>query len=243
LTNGGPGALRLYKRIFRSGPVHSILCWIGAQYIRLVYRTSRWQMVGGDTPQKFWDQNKPFILCFWHGRLLMMPYCWNRRSTIHMLISQHRDGQLIARTTGHFGIRTISGSTTHGGAAALRAMLQKYKSGDCIGITPDGPSGPRMHASDGVVQFARLSGAAILPATYSFSRRKLLSTWDRFMIPWPFGRGVIIWGSPITVPRDADADGVEAARKRVEEGLNAITDEADRFCGGTPVLPAELPTI
>ena len=86
------------KRVLRSEILRRGFCWLASYYIRLTYHTGRWTVIGAETPKRFWDEGKPFILCFWHGRLLMMPYCWNPRKPIHMLISQHRDGQLIAHT-------------------------------------------------------------------------------------------------------------------------------------------------
>ncbi len=229
-----------FKKVLRNDTVRRVLCWLGAQYIRLAYATGRWTVVGGESPRRFWDDGKPFILCFWHGRLLMMPYCWDRRRPISMLISQHPDGQIITRTVGHFGIDTVAGSTTRGGAAALRTMLRTLKTGGYVGITPDGPRGPRMRAGDGAVIVARLSGAPIIPAAYGVSRRRVLGTWDRFVFAWPFGRGVLVWGDPIHVPRGADVDALEAARRQVEDRLNADTAEADRLCGCAPVEPAPV---
>ena len=230
--------MRPLKRVLRSEAVRRLFCWLAAHYIRLVHATGRWHVVGGETPRRFWDEAKPFILAFWHGRLLMMPYCWDHRRTIHMLISQHRDGQLIARTVGHFGIRTAAGSSTRGGAQALRAMVKALAGGDCVGITPDGPRGPRMRASDGIVSVARLAGVPVIPAAYGTTHGRFLGTWDRFLVAWPFGRGVVVWGAPIEVARDAGAAAAEAARRRIEDGLNAVTAEADRLCGRTPVEPA-----
>lgn len=226
------------KTILKSDGFRRVVCWIGAQYIRLVRYSGRWRVVRGEIPRAYWDEGKPFILAFWHGRLLMMPYCWDLKKTIHMLISQHRDGQLIARTVGHFGIQTAAGSSTRGGTGALRTMLKALKAGEYVGITPDGPKGPRMRASDGVVQIARMSGVPVIPATYAVRRRKVLGSWDRFVVAWPFSRGVIVWGDPVEVPRDADTDAIEAARCAVEDGLNAITEEADRLMGCTVIEPA-----
>ncbi len=229
----------MMKRILKSDGFRRLLCWLGAQYIRFAHATGRWQVIGGAAAQAMWRDGKPFILCFWHGRLLMMPYCWPRDRTIHMLISQHRDGQIIARTVGHFGIRTVAGSSSKGGAQALRAMVKALKAGEWVGITPDGPRGPRMRASDGVVSLARLAGVPIIPATFGAARGRVLGSWDRFLVAWPFGRGVIVWGDPIEVPRDADATALEAARQSVEDALNDITAEADRLTGRAPVEPAE----
>ncbi|WP_316978416.1 lysophospholipid acyltransferase family protein [Shumkonia mesophila] len=231
-----------HKRILGSDAVRRMLCWLGAQYIRFVHATGRWSVVRGDVPQALWERGEPFILCFWHGRLLMMPYCWNRRVAIHMLISQHRDGQIIARTVGHFGIHAIAGSSKRGGAGALRAMLKALQAGECVGITPDGPRGPRMRASDGIVSVARLAGVPVVPATFAVDRRKVLGSWDRFVVAWPFARGVLVWGEPITVERDADDAAIEAARARVETALNAITAEADGLVGASPIEPAPTGT-
>ncbi|MEQ9555746.1 MAG: lysophospholipid acyltransferase family protein [Rhodospirillales bacterium] len=228
----------MLKRLLKSDGLRRVLCWLGSLYIRLVHATGRWQVVGGDAARAHWAAGRPFILCFWHGRILMMPHCWPRDRDIHMLISQHRDGQIIARTVGHFGIKTVAGSSSRGGAQALRAMVKALKAGDCVGITPDGPRGPRMRASDGAVALARLSGVPIIPATFGAARGKVVQSWDRFLIAWPFGRGVIVWGDPIEVARDADADQLNAARTRVEDALNVITAEADRLTGRVPVEPA-----
>lgn len=234
--------MRPLKSVLGNETVRRFLCWLGAQYIRLAHASGRWESVRDEIPRRLWDLGQPFILCFWHGRLLMMPYCWERQRPIHMLISRHRDGQLIAHTVRHFGITTITGSSTRGGAAALRTMLKALQAGECVGITPDGPRGPRMRASDGIVTVARLSGAPIVPAAYGIDRRRVLATWDRFVVPWPFARGVIAWGEPIHVPRDADAGVLEAARRQVEDGLNAVTAEADALCGCAPIEPAVVVT-
>jgi hypothetical protein len=121
-------------------------------------------------------------------------------------------------------------------------MVKALKAGDCVGITPDGPRGPRMRASDGAVALARLSGVPIIPATFGAARGRVLQSWDRFLVAWPFGRGVIVWGDPIDVARDADAAALGAARLRVENALNAITAEADRLTGRVPVEPAPVET-
>lgn len=233
--------MRPLKRVLQSETLRRLFCWLASLYIRLAYNTSRWTVVGGDIPKRFWDEGKPFILGFWHGRLLMMPYCWDHRKTIYMLISEHRDGQLIAHTVGHFGIKWAAGSSSRGGAQALRTMVKALKQGDYIGITPDGPRGPRMRASDGVVSVARLSGVPVIPAAFGTTRGRCLSSWDRFLLAWPFGRGVIVWGDPIYVDRKAGSEDLESARRQVEDGLNAVTAEADRLSDRPPVEPAPEP--
>ncbi|EKV32499.1 hypothetical protein C882_2578 [Caenispirillum salinarum AK4] len=225
------------KRISKNERVRGLLCWLAAQYIRLVHRTGRWEVVGQAIPDAIWNDGRPFILSFWHGRLLMMPRAWPESQPIHMLISQHRDGLLIARTVGHFGIRTAAGSSTRGGSGALRIMLKALKNGENVGITPDGPRGPRQRATDGVIHIARMSGAPVVPLAYAARSRRLLGTWDRFMVPLPFSSGVFVWGQPMTVPREAGEAEIEEFRTALEERMNTLTAEADRLVGRTTTEP------
>jgi len=226
------------KRILRAERTRRLLCWLIALWIRLVYRTSRWQTVGGDIPRPFWDEGKPFILAFWHGRLMMAPMAWRRGASMNMLISAHNDGRIIADAIEHFGLGTITGSKSKGGMGALRAILRALGAGQNVGFTPDGPRGPAMRASPGIIAAARLTGAPIVPLSYATTHRHVLGSWDRFHVALPFSRGVFIWGEPILVAPGADAAAQEVARKLVEERLNALTAEADRRCGRVPVGPA-----
>lgn len=228
----------LSKRILTSNAVQSVVCWIASLYLRLVYCTGRWQTVRGDIPAAYWDEGKPFILAFWHGRLLLVPHLWRRGKSFHVLISQHRDGQLISKTVRHLGVQAVAGSSSKGGAAALKRMMGLLKSGGYVGITPDGPRGPRMRASSGVVAIARLSGMPVIPVANSVAHGRVLGSWDRFVLAWPFCKGVIVWGEPIEVPRDADDEMQENYRHRIEDALNAITREADQMAGRVAVEPA-----
>lgn len=223
-----PGAVR---RLLRNARLRQVACWVIHCYIRFVYLTTRWSVEGSEWPRRLRAEGQPFILAFWHGRLLMIPMAWRRLAPMHMLISAHPDGRIIADAVSHFGVDAIAGSTSRGGSAALRAMLKRLKKGDCVGITPDGPRGPAMTASIGIVNLARLAQAPILPITFATSRRRLLSTWDRFYLPWPFGRGVFFWGEPIGIPAELDESGLEHARRLVETRMVEMVSEADRRVG------------
>ena len=226
--------MTVVKRLGRSRRLRGFLCWLASLYIRLAHATGRWRTGGSDAAQGFWARRDPFILAFWHGHLLMMPKIWSQGVPIHMLISQHRDGELIARTVAHFGIQWVAGSSTRGGGAALRSMLKSLRGGDCVGITPDGPHGPRMQASDGIVAVARLSGCPIIPAAWSARSQKFLSSWDRFRIPLPFTSGLFLWGEPISVPKDADESDLTQYRHQVESALNDLSRQADDAMGHAP---------
>jgi len=232
--------MALGKRILRSDVVQSIVCALAAFYIFIVRKTSRFEAVNEEIPQRFWDKNQPFILGFWHGRLLMMLYCWPRRGRnkkpMHMLISGHRDGQLISRTVRHFNISTVKGSSAKkgaadkGGAAAFRSLVALLKQGISVGITPDGPRGPYMQASSGAVQLARLSGVPIVPIGFSVKSGKHLKSWDRFLVPRPFTKGVYVWGDPLVIDKKDD---VEERRAQLQEVLITLTQQADAEMGRT----------
>ena len=229
------------KRLLRSRTAQACLTALVAGYIRFIRLTTPWEVVRHEVVGDMRAAGQPFIVAFWHGRMLMMAPMWPRGMAFHMLISQHRDGELIAEVMHRLGIGTVRGSTSRGGTGALRAMLRALSAGECVGITPDGPAGPRQRASDGIVTVARLSGAPIVPCAYSTRRRKVLGSWDRFVIAFPFGRGVHVWGEPIHVARDADAATLEAARMAVEDSLNACVRMADARFGQTPTEPDPLP--
>ncbi len=228
------------KKIIKSKIMHRLISWLAAQYIRLVYHTGVWQVVGGEIPEKFWLNGQSFILAFWHGRILMMPFCWKKEKQIYILMSQHGDGQFSAEVVSRFGIKTVAGSSSQGGAIAFRALIKVLKNGDYVGIAPDGPRGPRMRASGGIINVARLSGAPIIPVAISSTNGRHLSSWDRFLVAWPFGRRVLVWGPPIYVERTISQKDEEDARCQVEDALNLVTAEADRLTDRQTIKPTSL---
>jgi len=228
------------RRFVRSDWLRGVLCYAIHLYIRLVYLTNRWSVEGAEHPRRLREAGRPFILAFWHGRLMLIPMAWQRMAPIHMLISSHRDGRIIADAVAHFGVQSVAGSTTKGGSAALRAMVKALAAGDCVGITPDGPSGPAAVASTGIVSVARLAHVPVVPIVFATSRRRVLRTWDGMHVAWPFGRGIFIWGEPIDVEPDLDAAGVERERQRIQRRMNELAALADSRVGhGTAPMPAE----
>ncbi|MBN8531192.1 MAG: lysophospholipid acyltransferase family protein [Alphaproteobacteria bacterium] len=209
-----------------------------AAYIRLVFATTRWEVMGRENVDGLASNGLPAIYTFWHGRLLMMPCFAPQFTRMHVMISLHRDGEFIARTMRHFGFGLVRGSSSRDGGKAVRDSIKLLKKGENISITPDGPRGPRMHAQMGAVILARITGTPILPVTCSGSQGRLLKSWDRFFLLYPFGRAVLAYGPPVLVPLEATPEQCEAARQKLEESLNTLTAECDRKCGREPVLPA-----
>lgn len=226
------------KRLLDNAGVRGTATALAALYMWLVRATTRWEVEGGEIPKAYWDKGEAFVLAVWHGRLLMVAPHWPGDKPIKALISNHRDGELIARTVAWYGFGAVRGSSRRGdGAGALRQVVRELRQGTSVVFTPDGPRGPRMRAGDGVVSAARLSGAAVIPFAFGATRRRLLKSWDRFLLPLPFGRGVIVWGAPIHIARDAADTEAAAARERIEAAISDVTMRADRRTGHAPVPP------
>ena len=229
----------LIKSVTRSSLVQGIICWLMFAYMRLLAWTGRWQIIGQEVPEYWVEKGKPFIVAFWHGRLLMMFLAWRYPDRIHILISGHRDGRLISRTIGHFGTRTVVGSRRHGGTSAALGIARLLKKGKVVGVTPDGPSGPRMRVKEGVITLAHMCGVPIIPLTYACRPRKVFESWDKFNLPLPFCRGVLMWGAPMEIPGDADAGLKECLRLELENKLQEITDLADGMLGNPRTSPGD----
>jgi len=143
---------------------------LAASWIRLTRAATRLRYLNRGALESLRQCGEPCILAFWHGRLFLMPYCYPGRE-ITILISEHRDGEYISRTMRRFGFATARGSTTRGGALGLREVLRALKQGGDAAFTPDGPRGPRETVQAGVIAAARLSGAPIVPVTFSCSKK------------------------------------------------------------------------
>ncbi len=233
--------MRLGRRLLRSAVGQRLTARLISAYVRLVRATARWTIVGGADARALWSRRETLIGAFWHGRLLLIAHPWPASVPVAALISHHRDGEIIARAIANLGLAAVRGSSSRGATGAGRSILKALGEGTSIVLTPDGPRGPRMRASEGIVAIAQLSGRPIVPASYSAAPAFLLRSWDRFLVPLPFARCVYLFGTPIEVPKDADAGTIERLRLEVETQLNDLTAEADRRAGRAPVEPAPVP--
>ena len=198
---------------------------LGAGLIRFVHMTMRIETEARPDWDAMNDEKRGVIFAFWHNRLLLMPYISRGRQAA-VLISQHRDGELISRTMSFFGFSSVRGSSTRGGGAALRRMPKLLRKGTDVAITPDGPRGPRYQVQPGAVYLARLSGCPVYPVTFASDRFRSFNSWDRFQVPKLFSRGVFVWGKPVRVVR---SDDLEEKQRELEATLREITDRADRW--------------
>jgi lysophospholipid acyltransferase (LPLAT)-like uncharacterized protein len=211
------------RRLDRLVPVGAFLLTL---VLRLLRATVRVRTIDAAEVYACWRRGEQVILAFWHDRLALMPLVYaGPRACI--MISHHRDGELIARAVEPLGIDTVRGSSTRGWSGALKAMLRAHQGGADLAFAADGPRGPRHVAKSGPVQVARATGARIFPVAGAARWCVRLGSWDRLVVPLPFSRAVYVAGAPIAVPHDADAAVVEAARHTLEERLARATADAE----------------
>ena len=177
----------------------------------------------------------PILFALWHGRMYLSIQA-HRRQGIVTMASQSKDGEWIARWLEANGYVVVRGSSSRGGGQALREMVRQVRSGRHAALTVDGPRGPARVVQPGVVQLARLTGAWILPITSSSASGKLLSSWDRFLLPRPFSRNVVAYGEPFPISSDLTDD---AALSRIAAALDGATAEADE-ASGMAAAPRQL---
>lgn len=226
-----PFRLPWHKRIFKHSLFQDLSTWLIAQMIRLIGWSFRAKMEVHPDAAPYVSGKENAIFCFWHGRMIVFPLFNPKARAMHILISHHRDGELIAKVIRHFGVDSVRGSSSKGAKSATKMMLQLLEKGDNIGITPDGPRGPTQQAAIGAPHLAKMSQKPLIPITYGASNCKQLDSWDRFMIPLPFSRIMVQVGAPILVDKSTSKEAMEGMRQRVEETLNQLTNDVDSFIG------------
>jgi len=176
----------------------SLIIRLGAWIIRALAMTWRVRTVNDSSFRTLRENRKPFIFAFWHGQLL--PLLWlHRGEGVAIVISSHRDGEVVAGVAERLGMRTIRGSSTRGAARALLGVVRELESGGEVAMTPDGPRGPARRFASGALVGAQRAGAPIIGIGVSASRAWFLKSWDRFMIPKPFSRVRVAYSTPTQV--------------------------------------------
>jgi lysophospholipid acyltransferase (LPLAT)-like uncharacterized protein len=199
-----------------SGIIAALMCF--------VFRTTRWRVIGGDIPDYYHKNGRPFIICLWHDRLMLAPCFWKWKKVLHVLASSHADGRLIAKVAENFTMSPVYGSTGKG-FSAVKKIIQLIRAGECVAIIPDGPRGPRHKLAPGVVAIAKLTKTDIIPFSFCVKRYFRLNSWDRFLCAFPFNRGAAVYGSPIS-PATLEEMSEKEAMEYVESQINATSKKA-----------------
>ncbi|MBN1254591.1 MAG: lysophospholipid acyltransferase family protein [Deltaproteobacteria bacterium] len=199
-------------------------------FTRLIGMTMRITLIDPHHTSPYGKPAKPLIYAFWHNQQLLAAYFF-RNFGIRVLVSRSRDGDYITRVLEYFGFRTVRSSTSSGKVNALRGLVRELKDGHHVAITPDGPRGPVYRAQPGVVFLGALSGHAVVPFGCASSRAWQLRSWDRFEIPKPFSKAVIVYDRAIPIPRRLTDEQALQLNEEIERQMNNLRDEARTILG------------
>ncbi|MFU8857709.1 MAG: lysophospholipid acyltransferase family protein [Deferrisomatales bacterium] len=200
---------------------------LGRGYLRILQATCRFRQQGAEDGLSEARAEGAVLWAFWHNRLLgpLVPY---RDQKAGVVISQSRDGELIARVVEGFGYVALRGSSSRGGSQALRALLRHLRSGRDVAFTPDGPRGPRYTVRPGLAYLAARTGRPVVPLGVAYSRKAVFSSWDRFQVPLPFSTVLLQVAQPLFFPTDAPE---AAASEEIRVALAAATEAAEESLG------------
>jgi lysophospholipid acyltransferase (LPLAT)-like uncharacterized protein len=210
--------------------------WLASIVWKALKYTLRRRKVGFDAVKALVDSDQRFILAFWHRRLVMMPLSYpfrrnnadGERRGVAILSSDSKDGEISAAIWRHLGIHAVRGTASHGGGAqGLVKMIQVVRQGWDLGITPDGPRGPRCEVKPGAIAVARKTRAWIVPVSVAYSSAWQLKTWDKMLIPKPFSSVAVLYGEPYQVPEHIEDEAPYAAS--LQDCLMGLEERADGF--------------
>lgn len=202
------------------GTLGKFAFWLWSKSVRLT-------VLGEGKYNALRDDGKAVVFLVWHGRIFIVPYFFRKRN-IMPLISPSEDGEIPAQIMARWGYKIVRGSGSHAVIRAWNVMKRELKEGGEVIIVPDGPRGPARILKMGGIKLAHETGAFLVPFSFSSSRKKVISSWDSFLIARPFSRVVAIYGDPIAVDFSLDEEGLERQRARIEKILCDLDVQADR---------------
>lgn len=233
---------QLIRKITYSWLFQEFICFIFASYMRLVYVTSKKVFVNHDIPLESTKKNIPIIFCFWHSRLMMMPFATrshkkaNPAFNLMTLASRHGDGRLVGKTMRQMGLIPVFGSSNDGRKASrgidissLKKIFKGLKNGISLGITPDGPRGPNQTINGEVVNISRISQVGLLPMSYSCSKFKQMRTWDKFIIPMPFSTLCFYFDDQIIhVDKNATQEEMDVIKGNLKKRMDLMQEKSQK---------------
>ena len=219
--------MKIKKKLLKNILIQNFLALVVVLYIFIIKFTSRIKINNSHIPKKFWDSEQPFILAFWHSQLMTISFSWTIKKKINILASGHSDGRFGAIVGNYFNLNNIQTSNLKKNSS-IRPVFKILKSRNYIGITPDGPRGPKEKASEGIIKISRNTNIPIIPIGFWSTNNYCLNSWDSFLITLPFSKCNFVWGDPIQIPKNLDDGEIVKSQIYLESKINECIDEAKK---------------
>ncbi|NRA73864.1 MAG: lysophospholipid acyltransferase family protein [Rickettsiales bacterium] len=219
----------IYKNFIRKLLATQFVGFLAYLYILIVFLTSKKKTIYSQyfNTEKF--HNTTSIYVFWHGRMILMYFLRPKNKKTNIFISAHADGKIIGRVSKFFNVGVIWGSSNKNPTHSLKKIFTALNQKECLAITPDGPRGPAFEINSNIVKIASKYNLCIIPVTSGMSKKKVFRSWDKFMLPLPFGKLSLIYGKPIKIPPQVTKEQVSLLNTTIKNELNAICKQADKL--------------
>lgn len=220
---------RFEVRLQQSDTVQSLLQRAYSSYIRFAFRTTKWERIGFESYEADIARGVPRVLCCWHEHLAYTTYLrdWSDHPLV-VMASKHADAQIATADMTDRGIDVIELATSGDNSGSIRSAVHALKAGKSLGITVDGPLGPRRRVKTGAIVIGGLAGAQVVPCSFAVSRSIRLKTWDQFIVPLPWSRGVLAVGSGFVPPRRSEYKDMREAADRLGAMIDALTETCEK---------------
>ena len=189
----------------------------------LIARSIKWQYFEQSNKSTIFDNKHKYIFCCWHNKLFLGPHLLPRNRVINALQSSHSDGMITSVAFKYLGMNVILGSSKKGGMQAFRKMIKRLQLGESIAITPDGPKGPKEQVKEGIIKLSQISNTPIIPLVWATKKFKTINSWDDFVLPYPFSKGIYCYGKPINIKKNINVNQFELERQKLENELKRLT--------------------
>ena len=222
--------MRILKRFSKTKYGQKSIGFLFYLITKFICFSIRWKCYDEDQKSKIINNKDQYIFCCWHNRLFLGPHLLPRNRIINALQSSHSDGMITSIAFKYLGMNVILGSSMKGGMQAFRKMVKCIKNGESIAITPDGPKGPKETVKEGVIKLAQITGIPIVPLVWSTKKFKIIDSWDNFVIPFPYSKGIYTFGKPIYVDKKISENNFEILRLEVESEIKRLTKLVNYKC-------------
>ena len=216
--------MRIIKRFSKTNFGQKFIGFLFYSITSLVCKSIKWTYLVENEKSNIFNNNQEYIFCCWHNRLFLGPHLLPRNRIINALQSSHSDGMITSLAFQYLGMKVILGSSKKGGMQAFRKMVKCLQSGESVAITPDGPKGPKEVVKEGIIKLAQITQKPIIPLVWSTNRYKVINSWDNFIIPFPFSKGVYSFGNPIYIEEKMNEEAIRKAKTNLQHEIQRLTE-------------------